>query len=144
MNLTQPIYVGSHFTWAEATKNGSRKPAVTQFQGTEYSAKQIENNIIALARELDVIRHQFGDRAVTVHSWLRPPAANKEVGGVSNSQHLIGWAADITIEGLLPHQVAAKLKDSWVGGLGDSATFTHLDLRNLRGQASARWNYGFA
>ena len=77
-------------------------------------------------------------------SWLRPPAANKIVGGVSNSQHLLGWAVDIQIKGYLPRDVATALDATWGGGLGDSLTFTHLDMRHLMGRTRARWDYGNA
>lgn len=141
---TDPIYSGSHFTWGEATKNGARMPEQTEFDGIIIPAAQITSNIIKIAKELGKIRSQFGDRPITVTSWLRPPAINRAVGGVRNSQHLLGWAVDIQIEGYNPRTVANRLKDSWAGGLGDSEAFTHLDLRHLMGRACARWDYGFA
>jgi Peptidase M15 len=144
VELTSPIYPDSHFTWAELTRNGKRLPQDTSFGGIIIPAAQIISNGVKLARELDKIRAQFGGKPIHINSWLRPPAANREVGGVPNSQHLIGWAADIVIEGYTPHQVAAILTKTWVGGLGDSSIFTHLDLRHLMGHAEARWNYGFA
>lgn len=144
VSLNQAIYAGSHFSWAEVTKNGTRLPVATRFEGTVIPATKIVANAVLLARELDKVRSLFGDRPITVTSWLRPPDVNAAVGGVANSQHLIGWAADILIDGYSPHEVAAKLTETWVGGLGDSSAFTHLDLRHLLGLASARWNYGFA
>ena len=142
--LTAPIYVGSHFTWGEATRNGGRMPVDTPFDGDIISAGTIVSNIIKITKELDSIRSQFGDRSITVTSWLRPPNVNKAVGGVSNSQHLLGWAVDILIDGYSPRTVAAKLNPTWRGGLGDSAGFTHLDMRHLAQQSAARWNYGNA
>lgn len=144
VSLNQPIYAGSHFTWAEVTKGGTRLPVATLFEGTVIPASKIVTNAIALAKELDQIREQFGNRPITINSWLRPPDVNEAVGGVPNSQHLLGWAADIVIEGYSPREVARILNLIWLGGLGDSATFTHLDLRHLLGLAAARWNYGFA
>jgi Peptidase M15 len=141
---TDPIYKGSHFTWGEATKDLTRLPCRTIFEGEVIPAEQITSNIIKLAYKLDEIRVLFGDRPITITSWLRPPGVNREVGGVPNSQHLLGWAADIQIEGLDPHDVAAKLQKTWAGGLGDSSAFTHVDLRQLLGWSSARWDYGFA
>jgi hypothetical protein len=144
VKLDQPIYAGSHFTWGEATKDGERLPIPTFFETGWIAGEIISGNIIKIARELDKIREQFGDRPITVTSWLRPPAINRIVGGVSNSQHLLGWAVDIQIEGYSPHIVAKKLDPTWAGGLGDSATFTHLDLRHLLGKGRARWDYGNA
>ena len=130
---SQPIYRGSMFTWGEATRNGERLPIATYFEGRWIPAATIAGNVIRLANKLDGIRAEFGDRPIKITSWLRPPATNRIVGGVSNSQHLLGWAA-----------VAKKLDPVWEGGLGDSATFTHIDLRNLQGKPKARWDYGNA
>lgn len=141
---SQAIYQGSSFTWGEATRNGDRLPIATYFEGRWIPAATIAGNVIRLANKLDGIRAEFGDRPITVTSWLRPPATNRIVGGVSNSQHLLGWAADIQIYGYSPHEVAKKLDPVWEGGLGDSATFTHIDLRNLQGKPKARWDYGNA
>jgi Peptidase M15 len=144
VKISDPIYLGSHFTWGEATKNGNRIPTQTSFDGILIPAAQITSNIVKIARELDKIREQFGNRPITVNSWYRDPESNKDVGGVRNSQHLLGWAADIVIDGYDPNEVAAKLIDTWPGGLGDSKSFTHLDLRHLMGRAAASWDYGNA
>lgn len=144
VELSSPMYSNSHFTWAEFTRNGERLPETTDFGGIILSPQQIVANGVKLARALDLVRTQFGDNPVRIVSWLRPTAINKAVGGVPNSQHRIGWAADITIDGYQPRQVAAKLRPTWAGGLGDSIAFTHLDLRQMLGLAAARWNYGFA
>jgi zinc D-Ala-D-Ala carboxypeptidase len=143
-HANSPIYSGSHFTWGEATRYGERMPCDTEFDGDTIPAAQITSNIIKLAHELDKIRSHFGDRPIHVTSWLRPPDVNKDVGGVRNSQHLLGWAADILVSGIDPNDVAAKLTDTWPGGLGDSSVFTHVDMRHLMDRASARWDYGFA
>lgn len=144
IQMNQPIYAGSNFTWGEALRNGERLPVATQFEGMAITEANIVSNIVQLAHKLDWVRADFGNRPVRITSWLRPPLINKAVGGVPNSQHIIGLAADILIDGIEPHEVAAKLAPIWAGGLGDSIAFTHLDLRDLMGHASARWNYGFA
>ena len=141
---TKPIYSGSHFTWDEATDDGTRLPVDTYFDGSLIKAAQITSNMIKVAKMLDGIRADFGDNPITVTSWYRPPTVNRRVGGVANSQHLLGWAVDIQITGFHPHQVAARLDSSWDGGLGDSDAFTHLDLRYLMGRSAARWDYGYA
>lgn len=144
VEMSQPIYAGSNFTWGEALRNGERLPVATQFEGMEITEAAIVSNIVQLAHKLDRVRADFGNRPVRITSWLRPPLINKAVGGVPNSQHIIGLAADILIDGIEPHDVASKLAPNWAGGLGDSIAFTHLDLRDLMGHASARWDYGFA
>ena len=142
--LTGPIYEGSNFTWAEATKYGQRIPRNTNFEGMTISGAQITANIIKLAKELDRLRSEFGNRPITITSWYRDPISNKSVGGVRNSQHILGWGADIQIWGLDPDDVADRIAKSWRGGLGDNPAYTHLDLRHLMGWQAARWNYGLA
>jgi Peptidase M15 len=142
--LTNPIYSGSHFSWGEATKMGTRIPVDCTIDGEDITAETIVANIILIARELEIIRHDFGDRPITITSWYRDPTSNRAVGGVRNSQHKRGWAVDIQIEGYEPRQVAARLSQTWLGGLGDSLAFTHLDLRHRLGLAAARWDYGNA
>lgn len=126
--LDAPICLESpHFTWAEATKNGSRIP----------ESERITRNIIRIATELEDVRDTFGGRSITITSWYRPPAVNRAVGGARYSKHLEGHAVDIQIDGLDPRTVANKIAETWEGGLGDSSVFTHLDLADKR-----RWDYG--
>lgn len=40
-------------------------------------------------------RHKLGTPALTVSSGYRAPALNKAVGGVKNSSHVLGYAADL-------------------------------------------------
>lgn len=144
VRIDSPIIKNGNFTWGEATKNGSRIPTYTIFQGIPIAASQITANIIRIATDLETIRSDFGNSPIYINSWYRPPAVNEDVGGVYNSQHLLGWAVDFKIKGYDPKTVASKLAKSWTGGLGDSKSFTHIDRRDLMGWQAARWNYGNA
>ena len=58
----------------------------------------IEENVEALVEQvLDPARERLG-KAVTVNSGFRCPVHNKAVGGVYNSQHVSGLAADVHCE----------------------------------------------
>lgn len=59
------------------------------------------NIIILVDRVLDPIRERLGV-PVRITSGYRSKALNELVGGVKNSPHLIGCAADFTIDGLSP------------------------------------------
>ena len=86
---------------------------------------------------LQKIRDHFGV-AVTINSGYRTSSYNKKVGGVSNSQHVKGTAADIVVKGVDPLTVAQYaeylMPDS--GGIGVYQTFTHVDVRTNR----SRWD----
>lgn len=126
------VFLGGHFTWGEFTKGLTRAP----------QNKSVIDNILRLADYLEDVRGLFGNATITINSGYRPPAVNASVGGASNSQHLYGAAADIVVRGFVPREVYKRLND-WhgsKGGLGDSRTFTHIDLRGYK----ARWNYGNA
>ena len=58
----------------------------------------IEENIEALVEQvLDPAREKYG-KPVVVNSGFRCPLHNKAVGGVYNSQHVSGQAADVHCE----------------------------------------------
>lgn len=107
--------------------------------GAEFPADVIEN-LRQLAKNLQVIRDHFG-KPIKINSGWRSPAHNKSVGGVRNSQHVKGKAADIVIEGVTPQQLAAEIekliaaKKIRQGGLGIYPNFIHYDIRGTK----ARW-----
>lgn len=60
--------------------------------------QEVTQNLIALIENvLDPIRERTGE-PIYVSSGYRCEAVNKKVGGVKNSQHLTGEAADITLK----------------------------------------------
>lgn len=90
-----------------------------------------------LVAVLQQIRSHFG-KAVTINSGYRTVAKNKAVGGAAYSQHLYGMAADITVKGVSPKDVAAYAETLLpnTGGIGIYSTFVHIDVRNTK----SRWN----
>lgn len=91
----------------------------------------------ALVEVLQSIRDHFG-KPVSIHSGYRTEAHNKKVGGAAYSQHKYGTAADISIAGVAPLEVAryAQTLLPQSGGVGLYQTFTHVDVRS----AKTRWN----
>lgn len=59
-------------------------------------------NLIRLCSALELIRHFLGDTEVHVSSGYRCAGLNAKVGGVYNSYHTTGNAADILIPDTLP------------------------------------------
>ena len=102
---------------------------------------EVYENIIKLASQLQFLRDYTG-RPITINSAYRCPEHNAKVGGSKTSQHLLGKAADITIQSLKPAEVYALIKELidmghlLQGGLGLYDTFVHYDIRKTK----ARWN----
>lgn len=73
-------------------------------------SKAIQANIIRVIHTLQPYRIKAG-KPFYVNCGHRCPVHNKEVGGVANSVHRAGLAADITIEGLSAKQMFELLSD---------------------------------
>ena len=109
--------------------------------GTEMTGGVLIN-ISTLADQLQVLR-DFFNATITINSGYRSPAHNKKIGGVSNSKHTIGKAADIVVDGYTTDEVYDAIEflidhnQMLQGGLGLYDTFVHYDIRGVK----ARWNY---
>ena len=137
VNRLTPIYPGSNFTWGEATKNCSRPLKTLIINGkTILYADQIEQKIIATAKELDQVRALLKSRPIHVNSWYRPDYINRAVGGALYSRHQYGDAVDIRSNYFSPQQIYRMLRDVHSGGLGRYYSFVHLDWRPEK----ARWS----
>lgn len=103
--------------------------------------QEVVKNLYELARNLEVIR-AFYNKPIKVNSGYRSPAHNKKVKGSPRSQHLLGKAADLRIDGITPKELAQGIKvliengKISEGGIGIYDTFTHYDIRGTK----ARWN----
>lgn len=68
----------------------------------------VRKNLTALVDNvLDPLRDWYG-KPIRVNSGYRCPALNKAVGGVANSQHLTGQAADIDTDGTAENRKLMK------------------------------------
>ena len=126
-------------------KNGDRRLA-PDFKVREFRCKDGTDTVMvdeALTVVLQCIREHFG-KPVTITSGYRTAAHNAAVGGAKSSQHLLGRAADIRVEGVSVEDVAAyaeSLMPDW-GGVGRypvkagrAAGWMHVDTRAEK----ARW-----
>lgn len=77
-------------------------------------------------------------RPIKINSACRCVEYNESVGGSEKSQHLLGTAADIVIQGVPAESVQRTLllryKDKY--GIGSYDSFTHIDVRPTK----ARWS----
>lgn len=108
--------------------------------GTTVPQKYIPN-AIEVAQNLEILRAFLGKPIIISGSGYRTKTHNKKVGGAPKSQHLTASAADISVKGLKPTEIAeaielliekGKMKQ---GGLGVYTGFVHYDIRGIK----ARW-----
>ena len=91
-----------------------------------------------LLQLLDDIR-EFVGSPVEISCAYRCPSHNAEVGGVENSQHVLGTAADVLVpDGMTVSALAELAESCGADGIGTYPTdgFVHVDTRGY----TARWN----
>ena len=116
-------------------KDGTKKLS-GNFKVSEFACKDGSDAVLVAPRlvmVLQTIRDRFG-AAVTINSGYRTPQYNTKVGGVTDSQHCYGTAADIVVKGQKPAAVAAyarTIMPDW-GGVGVYDSFTHIDIREQK------------
>ena len=86
---------------------------------------------------LEQLRAKIGDAPIHINSGYRCPKHNKEVGGVANSQHVFGNAADITVPNVGYYRTRKAVEALDFDGTGfypplDSGGgwFIHVDVRD--------------
>lgn len=132
-------------------KKGSTAKLSTNFAVNEFACNGsgccsevlIDSELVNI---LQKIRTHFGKK-VTLSSAYRCPTHNKRSKGTTGSQHTKGKAADITVEGVKPAEVAKYAESIGVKGIGLYETakdgfFVHVDTRTTKsfwyGQAQAK------
>ena len=83
-----------------------------------------------MIQKLQQIRAHFGNRPVIVNSGFRTVAHNRNVGGVANSLHTRGRAADIQIHGVSPTAIASFARQiGFTEVIVYSSGFVHVGIR---------------
>jgi len=97
-------------------------------------------NLSKLAKNLQVLRDEL-KQSITINSGYRSPKHNRAVGGVANSQHVLGKASDLKARNTPPRQLALLIEKLILegkmdqGGVGIYPDFVHYDIRGTK----ARW-----
>ena len=104
--------------------------------------KEVLINIQKLANQLQILRNKVGV-SVKINSAYRCIKHNKSIGGVSNSQHVLGKASAVGVSGFKASKTFDLISDlindgdMLQGGLGAYNSFTHYDTRKTK----ARWDF---
>ena len=122
---------------AEGRKKVAKNFTVAEFASKDGSRVVIINPI--LPEYLQKARDHFG-KPLIITSGYRTTAHNIKVGGVSNSQHVFGNAADVYIPGVsvwdLYNYFCKIAGDSC--GIGIYDTFVHFDVRSTKSRFDSR------
>ena len=129
----------------EENATGNFWDGIKYFKRSEFACKcgkycngypaEIDMKMVKIA---DEIRERIR-KPISVNSGLRCKTHNANVGGVSNSQHLYGTAADLGCPiGCTPSQMASIAEEIMgnTGGIGIYSWGIHIDTRS----AKSRWN----
>ena len=116
-------------------KTDGDKKLSENFKVKEFRSRDGADEILIdekLVNLLQKLRDKFG--IINISSAYRTKSYNKKVGGVSNSQHLFGLAADITISdnGKLEEaaRYAEKIGFTGIGLDKNYENFIHVDTRS--------------
>ena len=121
------------------TKNFSKE----EFDCNDGSEMPINiyHNLVKVANQLQILRDEL-KKPIHINSAYRSEEYNASIGGVKDSQHIMGRAADIVIKGMTPIEVSEVIEKliekghMLQGGIGIYSSFVHYDIRGTK----ARWN----
>ena len=121
------------------TKNFSKE----EFDCNDGSEMPINiyHNMVKVANQLQILRDEL-KKPIHINSAYRSEEYNASIGGVKDSQHIMGRAADIVIKVMTPIEVSEVIEDliekgdMLQGGIGIYSSFVHYDIRGTK----ARWN----
>lgn len=115
-----------NFTITELVKSDT---AERQGINNTPDINSLDNLLELIFYVLQPIRDKLG-KPMVITSGYRSVKVNNLVGGVSNSQHLYGQAADFVVNGMTPNQVVEFVKNSGIefDQLIDEGSWTHISF----------------
>ncbi len=105
--------------------------ADSHFKQTEFACKHCGKVKVSsvLITKLEALRAELGNIPIVITSGYRCPIHNKVIGGVKNSQHTRGTAADIKVNHYTPAEVAHFARMVGFGYVKVYKSWVHLDIR---------------
>lgn len=118
-------------------------------RGIDNSPNPIQvQNLFALAKVMELVRKQLGNKPIIISSGFRSPALNTAVGGARNSDHLMGAALDFTCPAFgTPLEICHKIVNAGIefGQLiCEGGQWCHLSLGTKREVLTATFENGRA
>lgn len=101
------------------------------FRACEFRCKHCGRLVLdhKLVDKLEALRHAIGDQPIVITSGYRCPVHNKAVGGVVNSQHIQGKAADIYVNGMSCRSLARYARQVGFSYVKVYSGWIHVDVR---------------
>lgn len=120
------------------TKNFKEEEFICKCGKCKEVPAHMKDNLILLCQQLEKIRFYTGP--IIINSGVRCQAHNKRVGGVQNSQHLQGKAADIRVKNMYVEDLynrIVELKRQEIIKIGyiqlyKKQKFVHIDVRGIK------------
>ena len=100
-----------NFTFKELCNSDIAKQC--KINNQPVTIEQYQNMMELIFNVLQPLRDRLG-KPVNITSGFRCPLLNSKVGGVGNSQHLTGCAADIYVSGCTPRTLFDYIKGSGI------------------------------
>lgn len=131
---SSPSFRSSYVRTYYLKKDGENSVSAN-FKVKEFRSKDGSNFILIddlLIDYLQAIRSHF-NRSVNINSGYRTASHNVKIGGAKNSKHLEGKAADISIYGVSPLNVARYAQSIGIKGIEYSSkeNYVHIDTRSI-------------
>lgn len=101
------MQLSEHFSLIEFTNSSKAISMGVENKPTPEHMVNLRN----LAQQMEAVRALF-DRPIEITSGYRNPEVNAAVGGVPDSDHALGHAADFHVDGLADLAVAKKIRSS--------------------------------
>lgn len=127
-----PLFRSSNVRTYSLKKDGNTSVSAN-FKVKEFRSKDGSDFILIDDRLIDYLQaiRQHFNRSVTINSGYRTPSQNAAVDGEKNSKHLEGRAADISLYGVTPIDVARYAQSIGIKGIeySHNQNYVHVDTR---------------
>ncbi len=118
----------SFYYWS----TGENHQFTDHFNSKEFESPESDKHMISkdLVEKLELLRKEYG-KSITINSGYRTKEHNAKVGGVENSQHVLGKAADLTAKDLDKLYELAITIFNAIGDGRKKGKFIHVDVRTM-------------